>query len=190
MFTWRNFFLSLDQLHKFAEWFAQSGIHPFRRFALKKAEQWMIERFEGSDGLAAIFPAMLNSLIALKALGYADDHPQVVRAERELKRLEHETQDSVRIEPCFSPVWDSAIVAICLHESGVPSNHPALKKACSRCSVICARAFSLPGIATPRWYSSPSNGAPWLSWFWQFKKLVGVSKASRKRNFCGIWLKS
>ena len=35
-----------------------------------KAEQWMLERFEGSDGLAAIFPAMLNSLIALKALGY------------------------------------------------------------------------------------------------------------------------
>ncbi len=74
---------------------------------------------------------MLNSLIALKALGYADDHPQVVRAERELKRLEHETADTVRIEPCFSPVWDSAIVAICLSESGVPANHPALKKACS-----------------------------------------------------------
>jgi squalene-hopene/tetraprenyl-beta-curcumene cyclase len=35
----------------------------------------------------------------------------------------------VRIEPCFSPVWDSAIVAICLHESGIPGDHPALKKA-------------------------------------------------------------
>ena len=88
----------------------------------------MLERFEGSDGLAAIFPAMLNSLIALKALGYPDDHPQVVRAERELKKLEHETADSVRIEPCFSPVWDTAIVAICLHESGIPADHPALKK--------------------------------------------------------------
>jgi squalene-hopene/tetraprenyl-beta-curcumene cyclase len=125
--TWRNFFLWLDRLHKFAEWFAQSGIHPFRKRALKKAEQWMLERFEGSDGLAAIFPAMLNSLIALKALGYPDGHPQVVRAERELKKLEHETEDSVRIEPCLSPVWDTAIVAICLHESGVPSDHPALK---------------------------------------------------------------
>jgi len=36
----------------------------------------MLERFEGSDGWRAIFPAMLNSLIALKALGYPDDHPQ------------------------------------------------------------------------------------------------------------------
>ena len=125
----RNFFLWLDRLHKLAEWFAEHKIHPFRRAALKKAEQWMLERFEGSDGLAAIFPAMLNSLIALKALGYPDDHPQVVRAAHELKKLEHETADDVRIEPCFSPVWDTAIVAICLHESGLSENHPALKKA-------------------------------------------------------------
>ena len=127
-FTWRNFFLWLDKLHKFAEWFAETGIHPFRKRALRKAEEWMLERFEGSDGLAAIFPAMLNSLIALKALGYPDDHPEVLRAERELKKLEHETEDKVRIEPCFSPVWDTAIVNICLHESGLSSDHPALKR--------------------------------------------------------------
>ena len=128
-FTWRNFFLWLDRLHKFAELFAKNGIHPFRKRALKRAEEWMLERFEGSDGLAAIFPAMLNALIALKALGYPDDHPQVKRAEHELKKLEHETADSVRIEPCFSPVWDTAIVAIALAESGLGSEHPALKQA-------------------------------------------------------------
>ncbi len=128
-FTWRNFFIWLDKLHKFAELFAQNNIHPFRKRALKKAEEWMLERLEGTDGLAAIFPAMLNALIALKALGYPDDHPQVIRAERELKKLEHETKDSVRIEPCFSPVWDTAIVAICLRESGLPGDHPALKTA-------------------------------------------------------------
>jgi squalene-hopene/tetraprenyl-beta-curcumene cyclase len=124
-FTWRNFFFILDGFLKLIE---QYRLRPFRQLALKKAEKWMLERFEGSDGLAAIFPAMLNSLIALKALGYADDHPQVIRAEKELKKLEHETEDTVRIEPCFSPVWDSAIVAICLHESGIPASHPALKK--------------------------------------------------------------
>ena len=129
-FTWRNLFLWLDRLHKFAEFFARHRIHPFRQRALKKAEAWMVERLEGTNGLAAIFPAMLNSLIALKALGYSDSHPEVVRAERELKNLEHDTEDSVRIEPCFSPVWDTAIVVNCLRESGVPSDHPALEKAC------------------------------------------------------------
>ncbi|RMF10398.1 MAG: squalene--hopene cyclase, partial [Alphaproteobacteria bacterium] len=48
-FTWRNFFLRLDKLHKFAELWAQAGIHPFRRRALKKCEEFMLERFEGSD---------------------------------------------------------------------------------------------------------------------------------------------
>ena len=127
--SFRNFFLWLDRLHKLAEWFAEHNLHPFRKTALKKCEKWMRERFEGSDGLAAIFPAMLNSLIALKALGYPDSHPDVVRAARELKRLEHETADDVRIEPCFSPVWDTAIVAVCLRESGVSEHHPAMKKA-------------------------------------------------------------
>lgn len=127
--TWRNFFLALDRLHKLAEWFARHSIHPFRKRALKKAEQWMLQRFEGSDGLAAIFPAMLNSIIALKALGYRDDHPILQRELKELKRLEHHTADNMRIEPCFSPVWDTVIVSICLAESGLEENHPALVKA-------------------------------------------------------------
>ena len=118
-FTWRNFFLWLDKLHRFAELWVHAGIHPFRSRAVKRCEEWMLERFEGSDGLAAIFPAMLNALIALKALGYPNDHPQVRRAEHELKKLEHETENSLRIEPCFSPVWDTVIVMIALHESGV-----------------------------------------------------------------------
>jgi len=125
----RNFFLWLDRLHKFAEWFAEHSIHPFRKTALKKCEQWMLERFKHSDGLAAIFPAMLNSVIALKALGYRNDNPILQREMKELIRLQHETPDSVRVEPCFSPVWDTAIVTICLRESGVPADHPQIKKA-------------------------------------------------------------
>jgi squalene-hopene/tetraprenyl-beta-curcumene cyclase len=127
--TWRNFFLWLDRVHKFAECFAENGIHPFRKRALKRAERWMLERFEGSDGLAAIFPGILNSLIALKALGYPDDHPEVLRKERELMLHQHETENTWWVEPCLSPVWDTAIVAICLHESGLATDHPALKRA-------------------------------------------------------------
>jgi squalene-hopene/tetraprenyl-beta-curcumene cyclase len=126
LFTWRNFFLDFDG---FLKWIERSHLRPFRKLALKKAEQWMLDRFEGTDGLAAIFPAMLNSLIALKSLGYADDHPQVVRAEAELKKLEHHTADTVRIEPCFSPVWDTAIVAVALAESGLAAEHPAMTRA-------------------------------------------------------------
>ena len=48
----------------------------------------MVERFEGSDGLRRFFLGILNSLIALKALGYQDNHPHVLRCERELKKLD------------------------------------------------------------------------------------------------------
>jgi squalene-hopene/tetraprenyl-beta-curcumene cyclase len=162
VFTWRNFFIWLDKLHKFAELFAERKIHPFRKLALRQAEQWMLERFEGSNGLAAIFPAMLNSLIALKALNYPDDHPQVVRAERELKNLEHETPDTVRIEPCFSPVWDTAIVAICLRESGVPSNHPKLKRAAEW---LMGKEIRFDGD----WkYKNPANVEP-SGWVFEFE---------------------
>jgi squalene-hopene/tetraprenyl-beta-curcumene cyclase len=128
-FTWRNFFIWLDRLHKFAEHFARLNIHPFRKQALKKAEEWIVERCEGSDGLAAIFPSILNALIAFKSLGYAEDHPLVRQCEEELQKLTHETDHDLRIEPCTSPVWDTAIVTIALHESGLASDHPALVKA-------------------------------------------------------------
>lgn len=128
-FSLHNSFLWLDKLIKVAEWVAQRGFHPFRQKALKRAEAWMLERFEGSDGLGAIFPGILNSLIALIALGYDDQHPEVVRAHGELLKLMHEEKDSVRYEPCMSPVWDTAIVAISLAESGIPEDHPQLVKA-------------------------------------------------------------
>jgi squalene-hopene/tetraprenyl-beta-curcumene cyclase len=129
LFSWRNLFLRLDKLLKLAERLAQFGLHPFRRLALKKSEEWMLKRFEGASGLAAIFPAMLNALIAMKAMGYESNHPQVCRAEHELKMLEHSTETSVRIEPCLSPVWDTAITSMCLCASGVSVDHPKLRQA-------------------------------------------------------------
>lgn len=130
-FTWRNFFLSLDKLHKFAELWALIGIHPFRRRALKKSEQWLLQRMEGSDGVAAIFPGILYSLIALKSLGYTNESPEIQKCRRDLVTHMHLDNDEVRIEPCLSPVWDTAIVSICLRESGVPAEHPQLTRAAS-----------------------------------------------------------
>jgi squalene-hopene/tetraprenyl-beta-curcumene cyclase len=62
-------------------------------------------------------------------LGYADEHPQVKRAWNEIKKLQHESGESVRCEPCFSPVWDTAIVAMCLRESGVAADHSQMQRA-------------------------------------------------------------
>lgn len=159
MFTWRNFFLVADRFIQAVE---KLKLRPFRSMALKKAEHWMLERFEGSDGLAAIFPAMLNSLIALKCLGYPDDHTHVIRARRNLKNLEHETTNSVRIEPCFSPVWDTAIVCIAMRESGIPEDHPAMKNACEW---LIGKEIRFRG---DWYYKNPVNVEP-SGWVFEFE---------------------
>ncbi len=85
----------------------------------------MIERMgEGSDGLAAIFPAMLNAIIALKTLGYPEDHPLLQKAVRDFEGLFVDDPQDFRIQPCLSPVWDTAINLIALLESGVSSDAP------------------------------------------------------------------
>src|SRR5207244_655774 len=99
LFTWRNFFLRADRVLKFLD-----GLHsrPLRQRALEEAECWMIERIgDGSDGLAAVFPAMLNSIIALRALGYADDHPLYQKARNDFAGLFVGDAEDFRIQPCL-----------------------------------------------------------------------------------------
>jgi squalene-hopene/tetraprenyl-beta-curcumene cyclase len=125
--TWRNFFLRLDDTLKFLQ---PLRIRPLRRRALEEAERWMLERIgEGSDGLAAVFPAMLNCLIALRVLGYSRSNPIYAKAEKDFAELFVDDPDDFRIQPCLSPVWDTAINIISLAESGLPAEHPGLQKA-------------------------------------------------------------
>jgi len=125
--TWRNFFLRVDDTLKFLH---PLRLRPMRRRALEEAERWMLERIgEGSDGLATVFPAMLNCLIALRALGYSKKNPVYVKAEKDFAGLFVDDSEDFRIQPCFSPVWDTAINIIALAESGASPEHPALQKA-------------------------------------------------------------
>src|SRR5690348_13622648 len=123
--SWRNFFLVLDRI---AHWAERVHIRPLRSIAIKKAERWMLERFERSDGLGAIFPSILNSVIALRCLGYSVDDPQVIRALDEFEKLGIEDAESFRMQPCMSPVWDTAYALFALGESGVPSDDPRMVK--------------------------------------------------------------
>src|SRR5260370_39131733 len=91
--SWRNFFLCLDRM---THWFERVHIRPLRSLALRKAEKWMLERFEMSDGLGAIYPSMMNAIIALRCLGYLVYYPQVIRAMDEFEKLGIEEDDTFR----------------------------------------------------------------------------------------------
>ncbi|HEY6306099.1 MAG TPA: squalene--hopene cyclase [Candidatus Angelobacter sp.] len=131
--SWRNFFLVLNQLIHFCERF---NVRPLRYLAIKRAEKWMLDRFEKSDGLGAIYPGILNSIIALRCLGYSTDDPQVIRALDEFEKLGIEepgipdhSEPTFRMAPCYSPVWDTAYAMFALGEAGVAKDDPRLLKA-------------------------------------------------------------
>jgi squalene-hopene/tetraprenyl-beta-curcumene cyclase len=134
IFSWRTFFLFTDRL---AHWAERVHIRPLRKRALKKAEEWMLARFERSDGLGAIYPAMLNAIVALRYLGYGFDDPQMIRAMDEFEKLGIDCPEGTpeyptptfRMQPCFSPVWDTAQVLSTLGEAGVAKTDPRMLKA-------------------------------------------------------------
>ena len=155
--SWRNFFLVLDRLVHF---FERVHIRPLRSQALKKAEKWMLERLEMSDGLGAIYPGIMNSIIALRCLGYSLDDPQLIRAMDEFEKLGIEEETTFRMQPCMSPVWDTAYAVFALAESGVPANDPRLVQPCE---------WMLKKQVTRKgdWCVKNPNAAP-AGWYFEF----------------------
>ncbi len=124
--TWRNAFLVADRAFKV---YNKSKIKPLRVKAIRDAEQWLLDHQKGCGGLGAIFPGMTHAVMAFKSLGYPDDHPSVQHELNELKKFEIEDGDEIRVQPCVSPVWDTAISVNALIDSGIPGDHPAIRKA-------------------------------------------------------------
>jgi len=120
---WTDLFVVLDDAFKLAE---NLNLVPFRQEGLKAAEKWVLERQEETGDWGGIIPAMLNSLLALRCLDYDVADPIVERGLQALDRFAIETEDTYRMQPCVSPVWDTALVMRSLVDSGMTPNHPAL----------------------------------------------------------------
>jgi squalene-hopene/tetraprenyl-beta-curcumene cyclase len=128
---WARFFRGTDRFMKACE---ALGLVPLRPRAIQACRRWMLERFGGSDGLGAIFPPIVWSIVALRAMGCAEDAPEVREAWRQLDGLvEPEPDGETRIEPCRSPVWDTAITLIGLAEAAAAGDRgidgPTLERA-------------------------------------------------------------
>ena len=113
--NWRDLFLGLDRLLKLYE---QSPMQSLREKAMREAERWLLEHLDNSEGLGAIFPPMVYILIVFRALGYSDDHPRVVLANKHLQDFLHRGGRAIRIQPCVSPVWDTGMALHALAEAG------------------------------------------------------------------------
>jgi squalene-hopene/tetraprenyl-beta-curcumene cyclase len=122
---WRAFFILSERALKLAE---RLRLRPWRRQALRAAEDWIHSRLRKSDGLGAIFPPIVYTILAFRCLGYDLDDPRVVAQVRQLDRLGLEERDTYRVQPCFSAVWDTALAARALLETG-PGTEESLGRA-------------------------------------------------------------
>jgi squalene-hopene/tetraprenyl-beta-curcumene cyclase len=120
----RTFFLALD---RFLKWWERHGSRALRRQAVARARDWMIERMRHTDGLGAIYPPMMYGVMALDVLGYKVDDPVRAEALDQFNRLMVDDGERFFFQPCFSPIWDTAIAAYALGQSD--PGHAALRGA-------------------------------------------------------------
>ncbi len=124
LWGWSNFFRNVDRLYKRLEPF----LGPIRRRAVRRAAEWMRQRLAGSDGLGAIFPPMIYTVIALRCLGVHDDDPEMLLALKQLDDLIIEEDDTTRLQPCFSPIWDTALALNALADAGLTVEDDAVRR--------------------------------------------------------------
>lgn len=86
--------------------------------AIRAAEKWMLDHTRYCDGLGAIYPSMMYLIMALDALGYPSDHPDLKDALAQFDALMTQRGSQFYFQPCFSPVWDTAIATFALGEMG------------------------------------------------------------------------
>jgi squalene-hopene/tetraprenyl-beta-curcumene cyclase len=125
-FSWTNFFLGIDWVMKKVERF---GLTPLRRMAVRKALVWMRKRCRESDGLGAIFPPIVYHAIVLKSLGVPPDDPEMIEVMKQLDDLGIEENETLRLQPCLSPVWDTALSVIGLADAGMNGIHSQVRTA-------------------------------------------------------------
>jgi len=115
LLSWGSFFFVADRFLKLWE---RHGSRSLRMRAIRRAEQWILERTQHADGLGAIYPSMMYVVMALDSLGYPADHPDVQEANRQFMNLMIDDHRGFFFQPCFSPVWDTAIAVHALGEAG------------------------------------------------------------------------
>jgi squalene-hopene/tetraprenyl-beta-curcumene cyclase len=124
--SWSSFFLGVDRVFKWIDRWVPGS---WRQRGIRAAHRWMVEHFENSDGLGAIFPPMIYTVVALECLGYDPDSPSVRWAWRQLDDLRIDEGGRTRMQPCVSPVWDTAIATIALSDAGQPEDEAPIARA-------------------------------------------------------------
>ncbi len=119
-------FVALDNFFVLAE---RKGVVPFREEGLRRAERWTVQRQEATGDWGGIIPAMLNAMLGLRAIGYDVNDPVIVRGFAALDGFTITENGAYRVQPCISPVWDTALAVRSLVDAGVAPDDERLVRA-------------------------------------------------------------
>lgn len=158
LLSWTNFFLLADQCIKLLEMWGPQCV---REMAIDRAHRWMLDHFADSDGVGAIFPPIIYTIISLYCLGYPRDSSQMQYALKQLDDLMLEDEQTLRVQPCFSPVWDTALSLNALALSGAAGQSQAAAKA--------ARWLIDREVRRPGDWSLMNPGAEPGGWFFEYR---------------------
>lgn len=161
LLSWKRFFLLLDKTIKFLESTA-AGRH--RERGIEAARDWMVARLERSDGLGAIFPAMVNSIMALTQLGYDSNHPLLRAQLAHFDNLILHDERGFRVQPCHSPVWDTALTTHAIGAAKARLGDPARWALGRAADWLLAKQACEPGD----WAVRNPHAAPG-GWFFEYR---------------------
>lgn len=135
-----------------------------RQRAIEAALQWTRERLNGEDGLGGIFPAMVNAVMMMQAIGVPPNDSDFQAAKRAIRKLFVIRPESAYCQPCLSPVWDTALGVQAVMEAEGTVGTPTVRKALDWLSarqvtaVVGDWAERRPGLRPGGWafqYNSP-----------------------------------
>ena len=123
--SWETLLYHADQLIGL---YRRFPIHPLRATAARRIEEWVLSHQEDDGSWGGIQPPWAYSLIALHHLGYASEHPVIERGFSGIEGFAIETEDTMTIQGCISPVWDTCLAQLALLESGIAPDDPIVRK--------------------------------------------------------------
>jgi squalene-hopene/tetraprenyl-beta-curcumene cyclase len=142
--SWKAFFTATDPLLRGYEMLQRelggTRLAGLRRRAVRRCEDWLLERYEDRGDWAGIFPPMLNGVLALYANGRKPDDEKLRLALEAIERFTIEDDAGFRVEPCQSPVWDTILMMVALVDAGLDDESLEKSRAwITKLQVLCDR---------------------------------------------------
>ncbi|MCP3738975.1 squalene--hopene cyclase [Rossellomorea sp. BNER] len=110
-------------------------IHEYPQYiqqkATVKAEQYILQRIEGDGTLYSYVTSTFFMIYSLLALGYAKNHPIIIKAIQGLKSHQYKLKIGVHIQNSPSDIWDTALISYALQVAGIETQSSTIVRSSS-----------------------------------------------------------